>query len=66
MLFAMDEMYLITCLLMATIHIADISNKLYSLINIVCVWGGGGVFTNVIKPALLTVFDRPLHTYEEE
>ena len=61
--------YLNMCLLMATVHITDISNKLCRLINIVCVCvcGGGGVlFTNVIKPALLTVFDRHLHIYEKE
>ena len=33
--------FIIMCMPMATIHIKYVSNKLYSLINIVCVCVGG-------------------------
>ena len=49
-----------------TIHTTDISNRLYCLIHIVFVCVCLGVFTHAIKPAILAVFDRPLHTYEKE
>ena len=53
------------CFQMATIQPADIGNRLYSLINIVFVCVCLGVFTHVIKPAILAVFDRPLYMYEK-
>ena len=53
------------CLLMATIHVIDFSNKLYSLKNVLCVYE---IYLQMQLNlhALLTVFDKLLHIYEDE
>ena len=57
------------CLLMATIRTIDFSNKLYTLINIVYEWACVCEIylqMHLNLHALLAVFDKLLHIYEDE